>query len=191
MAKNGSATNDTGFPDPALTNVPDPQPKTTCIATPNTKAPAIIAKPIGACAPFSSPPWFAINGKAKTVTIPIANNCAHNPDGSRRRIIARHGPANPNRNPSRARPKPSPTASISPYRAPASAATVKTTNTAATIRPPRFRIGRGAKAPAITCSDILETNLVQQVTEQARSVFHRKTRVGIFHHRPCVEFHVV
>ena len=126
IAKNGKATAPTALPVPALTSVPEPQPRTTCMHAPNTNAPPIIATPIGACAPFSSDPCVARSGNAATATMPIQTSCAIRPDGSRIRIMRRHGPVKPKRNPSSASPNPSPISSSSPYRGPASSATVST-----------------------------------------------------------------
>ena len=126
MAKKGNATNATGLPLPALTKVPEPQPRTTCIAMPKTKAPPTMANPMGAWAPINSPEWLANSGKATAATRAMAKSCAKRPDGSRRRIIARHGPAKPNRNPSSVAPRPRPISKSRPNRAPAAVARIKT-----------------------------------------------------------------
>ena len=114
IAKKGSATRLTALPLPALTKVPEPQPNTICIAIPKTNAPPTIAKPIGACAPTSSAPLEARSGKASNATKPMARSCANRPAASRRRIIARQGPAKPKRSPSSVIPKPRPINSKSP-----------------------------------------------------------------------------
>ena len=114
MAKNGKTIRLTKLPEPALTSVPEPQESTICIAMPNKNAPATMAKPIGAAAPVNSPARISNNGIATIATKAIARNCPKIPEGSRLMIIARHGPANPNRSPSSTNPKPMPTASNSP-----------------------------------------------------------------------------
>ena len=51
IAKNGKDNNAVGFPDPALTKIPDPQPFKICIPIPKINAPIIIDRPIGAVTP--------------------------------------------------------------------------------------------------------------------------------------------
>ena len=96
IAKNGRTINATVLPLPAFINVPEPQPSTNCMLKPKKNAPPTIAMPMGACAPTNSELFIVINGKAMMETQPIEINCATKPAGSRRIIVALHGPAKPN-----------------------------------------------------------------------------------------------
>ena len=139
IAKNGRARALIAFPLPEFTSVPEPQPSTSCMQSPKTKAPPTMANPTGAWAPTISAGWLASSGMARAATTPMEMSCATSPAGSRRRMKARHGPAKPKRSPSSVMPKPSPISSSSPYRAPASAATESTaarTPASGRARPP-------------------------------------------------------
>src|SRR6056297_2716803 len=197
MAKNGSATAPTALPLPAFTSVPEPQPSTTCIAAPNTKAPPIIARPMGACAPFNSAPFDASNGKAASATIPMQINCAISPEASRSRIIRRHGPVKPKRNPSSAKPKPRPISSTTPKRGPARSATASTSAPTTRIMRPRDSplgvVSAGAAAVAVLMipRSVLAGDLVDHVAEQPRHIGHLVARIRPADHGFRVHAHAV
>ena len=73
------------------------------------------------------------------------------PEGSRRKIIARHGPAKPKRSASKVAPNPRPIAIIKPYRRPAIADTDKHRNTAKNNTAADVKNLRGLP-PAIGCA---------------------------------------
>src|SRR6056297_4892 len=196
MAKNGSATAPTALPLPAFTSVPEPQPSTTCIAAPNTNAPPIIARPIGACAPFNSAPFAASSGKAASATIPMQISCAISPEASRSRIIRRHGPVKPKRNPSSARPKPKPISSTTPKRGPATSATLNTSAPTTRIMRPRdspLGVVSAASTVAVLMipRSVLAGDLVDHVAEQARHVGHLIARIRPADHGLGVHAHAL
>src|SRR6056297_392693 len=196
MAKNGSATAPMALPLPALTSVPEPQPRTTCIAAPKTKAPPTIANPPGAWAPFSSAPFAASSGSAAQATMPMARSCARSPEASRSRIIRRHGPVKPKRKPSSARPKPSPMARIAPARGPALSATVRTRPATSISTPARDSApgAEGGAAWAVACvmaASVLAGDLVDHILQKPRHVGHLEPRVRPADHGFGVEAHAL
>ena len=119
--KPGRATRAMALPLPAFTSVPEPQPITSCMAMPNTKAAAIMAMPTGAWAPLSSVGKEASSGKATHAVRPMARNWETRPRPSRSVTMVRHGPVKPKRRPSSVSPKPRPTSISKAARGPAMA----------------------------------------------------------------------